>query len=173
MATVRLIFLGAAFFFTAPFLAEACLAGAFFTAALRFVAGADLACPAGTIGLETTLAADLSGGARLPDLRRAAVFAGAFFADFFLPDAFLAAGTFVTAGFWTGNGKLPGAPRAGIELLTGARPSLENNSIFENGVPGIVGLPSDIELEVRGRNFMDPPARGFTPKSAKPSALDN
>ena len=61
----------------------------------------------------------------------------------------------------TDNGKLPGAPRSGVEIALTAKPVLENNMIMGNGVLGIANISAATDAEIRSRNLMDPKATGF------------
>jgi len=53
------------------------------------------------------------------------------------------------------NGRLASALKPGVELLSGARPVIENNVIQGNGIAGIPNLPADVEAELRKKNIVD------------------
>jgi hypothetical protein len=54
----------------------------------------------------------------------------------------------------TGNGKLPGQPKAGLELTSGTRPILFGNIVLRNGIEGIVGLGAEEREQVLRENVL-------------------
>jgi PPM family protein phosphatase len=67
------------------------------------------------------------------------------------------------------NGRLASGLRAGVELVSGASPVLENNVITGNGRAGITGLPPDLEVEVKRTNILD--HRSMTASKPVPAAV--
>jgi len=51
------------------------------------------------------------------------------------------------------NGRVPGAPRAGIEIDNDAQPTLLHNEILKNGVPAV--FPPALDEEIRAKNTVD------------------
>jgi hypothetical protein len=51
------------------------------------------------------------------------------------------------------NGRVLGAPRAGIEIDNEAQPTLLHNEILKNGVPAV--FPPALDEEIRAKNTVD------------------
>ncbi|MFB3853273.1 MAG: protein phosphatase 2C domain-containing protein [Vicinamibacterales bacterium] len=69
----------------------------------------------------------------------------------------------------TGNGRLPGHPKAGLELAAGTKPVLFGNIVLHNGIEGIVGLGAEERDQVLRENVLDaqPAAPPRTPARPK------
>jgi serine/threonine protein phosphatase PrpC len=64
------------------------------------------------------------------------------------------------------NGRVPGSPKAGIEIDNDSQPTLLHNEILKNGLPAT--FPPALDEEIRGRNTVDtsgakPAAKPRTP----------
>ena len=74
-----------------------------------------------------------------------------------------------------GNGRVPGAPKAGIEIDNDAQPTLLRNEILQNGLPAI--FPLALDEEIRARNTVDKtgakPAAKPRPPTPKPVTKPN
>jgi serine/threonine protein phosphatase PrpC len=66
----------------------------------------------------------------------------------------------------TENGRVPGSPKAGIEIDNAAQPTLLHNEILKNGLPAT--FPLALDEEIRARNTVD--TTGAKP-AAKPHSL--
>jgi hypothetical protein len=51
------------------------------------------------------------------------------------------------------NGRVPGAPHAGIEISNEAQPTLSHNEILHNGLPAV--FPLALDEEIRSKNTID------------------
>jgi len=73
------------------------------------------------------------------------------------------------------NGRVPGAPKAGIEIDNDAQPTLLHNEILQNGLPAI--FPLALDEEIRARNTVDTtgakPAAKPRPPTPKPVTKPN
>jgi serine/threonine protein phosphatase PrpC len=77
----------------------------------------------------------------------------------------------------TDNGRVPGAPHAGIEIGNEAQPTLIHNEILHNGLPAV--FPLALDEEIRAKNTIDagPAAKPHIPthstKPVKPEVKPN
>jgi serine/threonine protein phosphatase PrpC len=67
----------------------------------------------------------------------------------------------------TENGRVPAAPRAGIEIDNEAQPTLLHNEILQNGAPAV--FPPALDDEIRAKNTVD--TRPVNKPAAKPHTL--